>query len=64
MKSKIIIGAHSFSFRFFVYASRRKFRLLMLPPQIDRTHALARLIAGAVPDMDVISVETDEDEKR
>lgn len=41
-----------------------KFRLLMLPPQSDGTRALARLIASAVPDADVITAETDEDAKR
>jgi phosphoglycerate dehydrogenase-like enzyme len=41
-----------------------EFRMLMLPPQTDRTRALARLIASAVADVDVVTAETEEDAKR
>jgi phosphoglycerate dehydrogenase-like enzyme len=41
-----------------------EFRLLILPPQTDRTRALARLIASAVPDVEVVTAETEEDAKR
>ncbi len=41
-----------------------EFRLLILPPQTDRTRELARLIASAVPEVEVVAAETEEDAKR
>jgi phosphoglycerate dehydrogenase-like enzyme len=41
-----------------------RFRLLMLPPQTDRTRELARLIADAVPEAMVATADTEEDAKR
>jgi phosphoglycerate dehydrogenase-like enzyme len=40
------------------------FRLLVLPPQTDRTRALSKLIATAVPEVNVVTAETEEDAKR
>ena len=40
------------------------FRLLVLPPQTDRTRALSKLIATAVPEANVVIAETEEDAKR
>jgi phosphoglycerate dehydrogenase-like enzyme len=49
---------------FSFYASCMKFRLLILPPQTDRTRDLARLIANAVGEADVVAAETEGDAKR
>jgi len=40
------------------------FRLLVLPPQTDRTRALSRLVAAAVPEANVVTAETEDDAKR
>ena len=41
-----------------------KFRLLLLPPQNDRTRALAQIIANAVPEANVVLAQTEEEAKR
>lgn len=41
-----------------------QFRFVMLPPQSDRTRALAKLIADAVPEATVVSADTKDDAKR
>lgn len=41
-----------------------RFGLLILPPQSDRTRALGRLIADAVPEAMVVTADTEADAKR